>query len=221
MTKKYFITATGTDIGKTAITAALAREILKSGNDVLPLKPVISGWDGSANCDTAKLLEAAGLDFSQKNIDKISPWRFKAPLSPDMAAAKEGKEIDFKQLINFCIESLNASSDYIFIEGVGGVMVPLNKNKTVLDWIEELSLPVILITGSYLGTISHTLTAIEALASRKIKPQMVIINESQGGVDLSDTKGTIRNFSCDIEICEVTYQPNGIIRIPEEILKKM
>jgi dethiobiotin synthetase len=94
-----------------------------------------------------------------------------------MAAEDEGKNIDFKTLTTFCQEKRN--TDYLLIEGAGGIMSPIGKTHTVLDWIEALDYEIILITGSYLGSISHTLTAYEAIAARKLKLHSLIVNESE------------------------------------------
>jgi dethiobiotin synthetase len=78
-------------------------------------------------------------------------------------------------------------------------MVPINKDKTFLDLMQEVKIPVILVSGSYLGTISHTLTAINTLQSRGVEIYKLILNESAIGIDLEDTKNTISNFT-DVEI---------------------
>jgi dethiobiotin synthetase len=93
------------------------------------------------------------------------------------------------------------SEGTLFIEGVGGVMVPLDHRHTVLDWIAELKLPVILVTGSYLGTLSHTLTAVDALRRRGAAIVSLIVNESDGSsVSLGDTLATLSRFVSDAPI---------------------
>ena len=200
---QYFITATGTDIGKTYVTCSLIKRLVAQNISVLGLKPIISGWeDYNEETDTCRILSAMGRPFFPDDIDTISPWRFIAPLSPDMAAEKEGREINFDKVVKFC-NGAKTLSEHLIIEGVGGVMVPINKEKTFLDLMQEVNLPVILVTGSYLGTISHTLTAINALKSRDIDIHKIIINESEGGVDLQDTKNTLLNFTdTHIEVLE-------------------
>src|ERR1700722_19843931 len=140
--KKYFITATGTDIGKTYITAALTERLRKEGKTVTALKPVISGFeaDNIEKSDTGILLKAQ--DLPATALGTISPWRFRAPISPDMAAEDEGKQIDFSELITFCKKQ--KEKDYLLIEGAGGVMTPVDKAHTVLDWMAELGYEVIL-----------------------------------------------------------------------------
>jgi dethiobiotin synthetase len=196
---KYFITATGTNIGKTYVSCSIIKDLVSKNKSVLGLKPIISGWeDGNDEMDTNKILNAMGREPSLEDIDIISPWRFSAPLSPDMAASLENSIINFQEVVNFCNYAKDLSK-YLIIEGAGGVMTPINDSKTFLDLIQEISIPVILVTGSYLGSISHTLTAINALETRNIIIDRIIINQTQDGVDINDTKKTLSNFT-DIKI---------------------
>ena len=98
----------------------------------------------------------------------MSPWRFAAPLAPDMAAAREGRALDFDRPDRVCRHAIDARTDVLLIEGIGGIMVPLDERHTVLDWMVALRLPVLLVAGSYLGTISHTLTAVRCAAAPRI-----------------------------------------------------
>ncbi|HEY7997669.1 MAG TPA: dethiobiotin synthase, partial [Pseudolabrys sp.] len=123
----YFVTSTGTDIGKTFVTAGLIRYLREAGQAVHAIKPVMSGYNSSVaeTSDPAVLLNALGLPIDASTIDRVAPWRFRAPLSPDLAAAREGRNIDFKELISFSRKEIAAASGILFIEGVGGIMVPL------------------------------------------------------------------------------------------------
>lgn len=190
----YFITATGTEIGKTFVTCALTHQAREAGKTVQALKPVISGFseDTLAESDTGQLLAAQGLWQDVHFASTLSPWRFKAPLSPDMAAAKEGSHVPFEELVQWCKERSEADG-MTLIEGVGGVMVPLSKQHTVLDWAKALNAPVILVTGSYLGSLSHTLTAVSVLKQHGLPIHAIIINESDGAtVTLPDTYASLR-----------------------------
>src|ERR1700722_12715468 len=139
----FFVTATGTDIGKTFVTAGLVRHLREQGSPVSALKPVMSGFDmaTAAISDAGVLLDALGELVTPEAIDRISPWRFAAPLSPDMAAAREGRAIDFDALVEHCRKEIAACRGTLFIEGVGGVMVPLDELRTVLDWMEGIGIP--------------------------------------------------------------------------------
>ena len=190
----YFVTATGTDIGKTYVTGNIIRAARQVGLDFSAIKPVLSGYDEATapSCDSAKLLAAMGKKVTLRNIAAITPWRFTAPLSPDMAAAREGRHIDFSALTSFCEAAIQAAPDVLLIEGVGGVAVPLDDTHLILDLIAALRIPAILVAGSYLGTLSHTITAAEALVVRGIPIAAIVLNESPDApVSLAETADTL------------------------------
>ena len=197
-----FVTATGTDIGKTFVTEGIVRALRFARRPVAALKPVLSGFamENAASSDSGRLLTALGRAITPIEIEGISPWRFKAPLSPDMAARLEGEAIDFDALLEFSRARIAAAKGTLLIEGVGGIMVPLDDRHTVLDWMVALNLPVLLVAGSYLGTISHTLSALDVLERRGLRVLSVVVSESAGStVDLDETVVTIRRFaSADI-----------------------
>ena len=174
--QKFFITATGTDQGKTALSTALCWQLKQENKKVAALKPVISGYDGTAHTDTAKLLQSLSLPINNQTIEEISPWRFSAPLSPDEAARREGKELSLSEIITFCQQPREA--DYMLIEGAGGVMSPLTSAATNLDLISALEIPVILVSASYLGCVSHILTALAVLKARALQCQHLALMQT-------------------------------------------
>ena len=205
-----FVTSTGTGIGKTFVSAGLIRYLRAEGRAVDAFKPVISGFDPAhvEESDTGILLSALGLPASEAQIERISPWRFAAPLSPDMAAAKEDRAVDFEALVDFSRSALTAANDATIIEGVGGIMVPLDRGHTVLDWMKALDLPVLLVAGSYLGSLSHTLSAAAVLRQHGCKLAMIVVSESESsGVELDDTAGTVSRFVRDV----------GIVALPRKM----
>jgi dethiobiotin synthetase len=207
-----FVTATGTDVGKTFITTGLIRHIRTAGRSVDAIKPVVSGFDPATweDGDPAALLAALGRPISLDEIERISPWRFKAPLSPDIAARGEGRTIDFKELTEFCRRAMAACKGVLLIEGIGGIMVPLDEHRTVLDLMSMLRIPVILVAGSYVGTISHTLTALEVLARRNIDIAAVVISESAGSAaSLDETVATIARFADAIDVVGIARMQPG------------
>ncbi len=190
MKKRYFITATGTDLGKTWLTAGVANVCRALGVPVRALKPVMSGYDAAnpAASDAGVLLGKVGGGETAEAIAAISPWRFAAPIAPDLAAAREGRVIDFSQLVGWCRGEISRHEGLLLIEGIGGVMVPLDAQHTVRDWIAALEMPTLLVTGTYLGALSHALTALAALREVGGMPQMIIVNESPASsVGLADT----------------------------------
>ena len=207
-----FLTATGTDIGKTFVAAGLIRQLRGTGLPVDALKPVATGFDPAAvgSTDTGLLLSALGRTLQPVECDAVSPWRFVAPLSPDMAAAKEGRLVDFDALVSFCRRAIDESRGTLLIEGIGGVMVPLDDRHTVLDWIAALNIPVVLVTGSYLGALSHTLTALDALRRGNIAVKALVLNETEGAtVSMTDTATTLQRFAPAIPLVALPRQPFG------------
>ncbi|MGB8365142.1 MAG: dethiobiotin synthase [Rhizomicrobium sp.] len=201
--RAFFVTATGTDIGKTFVTAGLVRLLREDGERAAALKPIVSGFAmaRAGESDPGILLAALGEAMTSEAVARISPWRFSAPLSPDMAAAREGRAIDFGELVAFCRAGMAHAAGPLFIEGVGGVMVPLDDHHTVLDWMEALGLPIILVAGSYLGTFSHTLTALEAIVRRRLKLAALVVNDSgDGAVPLDETIATLARFAATAPI---------------------
>lgn len=200
-----FVTGTGTDVGKTFITAALVRHLRNAGRHVDAFKPVVSGLDPDnlAASDPGVLLSALGQSATEATVTRIAPWRFAAPLSPDLAAKAEGQAIDFAALVEFS-RGVAYKPGTVFIEGVGGIMVPIDDDHTVLDWMSALRLPVLLVAGSYLGTISHTLTALHVLAQRNLDIAGVVVSESPvSGASLDDTVATITRFAVPIDVIGV------------------
>jgi dethiobiotin synthetase len=205
-----FVTATGTDIGKTFVACGLIAELRRQGRAVSALKPVVTGFtaDTAAASDPALLLAALGAPLD--DIAKISPWRFAAPLAPDLAAARENRTLDAREVVAFSRTAVAAAEDVLIIEGVGGIMVPLGVHHTVLDWMKALDVPLILVAGSYLGTMSHTLSAVDVLRRRDLTIAAIVISESRdSSVPLDDTAATIARFVAPVPVLALPRLPAG------------
>jgi dethiobiotin synthetase len=212
-----FITATGTDMGKTFIARGIIHQLRARGRAVEVLKPVITGFDPRMPqaSDTGRLLLALGHALTPELIAETSPFRLRAPLSPDIAARREGTSIDFAVLNAHCRRAVARHRDALIIEGIGGIMVPLDDRHTVLDWMVELDLPVILATGSYVGTLSHTLSALDVLDRNALKVAAVVVDETPGSAaDLDDTAKTIRRFATGIEVFALPRLPEALLDHP-------
>jgi dethiobiotin synthetase len=198
-----FVTATGTDIGKTYLAAGLVRHFRNNGKKVEAIKPVMTGFDAAraTESDAGILLSALSRPITAGTIARISPWRFAAPLSPDLAARREGRALDFDALVDYCRKAMREHEGTLLIEGIGGIMVPLDAHHTVLDWMGALRLPLLLVAGSYLGSISHTLTCLDILRRRDLLVRALIINETlDTSVTVGETIESIAHFAQGIPI---------------------
>ncbi|MTI21369.1 dethiobiotin synthase [Fulvivirga sp. RKSG066] len=154
---KYFVTAIGTDSGKTLASAIIAQAL---GADYW--KPIQAGQP--TDSDAVKRLTTSEV-FVHKEA-----YLLNKPASPHDAAKAEKIEIDLKKIIPPNTEKP------LVIEGAGGILVPLNDTDTVIDIASQLEAEVILVSNLYLGSINHTLLSIEALAHRKVKVKGIIFN---------------------------------------------
>lgn len=208
-----FITATGTDIGKTHTATLLIRQLRGRGRKVHALKPLLTGFEDQAaqSSDSGLLLAAMGRPVTMRNVEAITPWRFAAPLAPNMAARLEGRpQVNLAEVTEFCNAARRNPETVLLIEGVGGVLAPVNDQCTVRDWIEAVNVPALLVTGSYLGSISHTLTALEALQSRNITVAGIVVSESLSAPPLEETLRTMGNFIRGVRLLALPRAPGSV-----------
>ncbi len=207
----FFVTSSGTGIGKTLVACLIARRLREAGRGVWAIKPVLTGYtsDDALTSDSGRLLAALGEQATGAAIAAISPWRFQAPLSPDMAAAREGCTLVLDEITDFCRAQADGGGD-LLVEGIGGVMVPLTPTETVLDLMAALCFPAILVVGSYLGTLSHTLTAAAALESRKVPIASVVVSETEESpVPLAETVGVLSRFLAPLPVLTLPRLDEG------------
>lgn len=188
-----FVAGSHTEIGKTHVACGLIRAARARGLAVEALKPVVSDIDPAdwRRSDPGRLLTALGRDLPPATLDAISPWRFRAPLAPPMAAELEGARLPLAPIVDFCRDRIAASkADLMIVEGVGGLMSPIADDGTSLELMEALACPCVLVGGAYLGAVSHTLTALEVLRTRGLRPGAVLISQD-AGPDAPDFAGTL------------------------------
>jgi dethiobiotin synthetase len=170
-----FITGTDTDVGKTVVSAGLAMALKARGIKVGVMKPVATGCVGVEkrliSYDAAFLMEAAENEYT----GLLSPSRFRHPLSPNVAASLERKEVDIDSLRD-AYEELQKHYDFIIVEGVGGLMVPLKNDYFVANLVREFDLPVVVVSKCGLGTINHTLLTIDSAIVRGFDVKGIIFN---------------------------------------------
>lgn len=155
-----FVTGTDTGVGKSVLTAAIAAALTAAGERVAAFKPVITGTDEEPDPlwppDDELLAAAAGGDAGA-----IAPLRFGPPVSPHFAAELASRPIDLAELAAVA-QAAGAAADVLVVEGVGGLLVPLDPPRTIRDFAVALGLPLIVAARPGLGTINHTLLTLEA-----------------------------------------------------------
>lgn len=184
MTRGLFVTGTDTGVGKTMVTALLALAFAESGLRVGVMKPAETGCltDGSLIPEDAVFLrDSSGCDAP---LDVINPYRMTEPLTPALAAERNGIAIDLTH-IGRCYADLAASHDIVLMEGAGGLLAPLTAETTMLDLAATLHLPVLVVAGNVLGVISHAALTVAVATHRGVPVIGVIVNHSSSATDLA------------------------------------
>lgn len=220
-----FVAGTGTEIGKTHVSELLIAALREKGRRVWALKPVASGVPAIddpafAHTDPARLLRALSTPLNAESLAACSPWRFVAALSPDMAARAEGRALALTEVLAFVRAAQGSRrGECILLEGVGGLMSPICEDALNLDLACALGWPIALVSGSYLGAISHTLTALEALQGRGGTLWGVLVNESDGSpVALAETAACLRRFAPGAPIASLR---RGEQRLPPALAEQI
>ncbi len=178
-----FITGSDTGVGKTVIGAALAWRLSLEGLAVRPRKPVESGCaagqGGVHSGDRETYYAAIG---GREPLTRIGPYRFRAPLSPERAAALEGRTLRLDDLIEACREEI-CPEDFLLVEGAGGFYSPLTADAQNADLAVALGLPVLVVSADRLGAIHQVLLTVEAVARRGLILAGVVLNQTTPGGD--------------------------------------
>ncbi|MDX6601197.1 MAG: dethiobiotin synthetase [Solirubrobacterales bacterium] len=179
----FFVTGTGTEVGKTVVAAVLARDLRQQGMSVAVFKPAVTGLDEPGEPDHALLRRAAE---SKQSDEEIAPYRYGPPASPHLAAAQAGEEIEPERLLRAARDAA-AGAEQLVCEGVGGLLVPLacrvggamrddlDSPYLVRNLAVELGLPLVIAAPPGLGTINHTLLTIEAARTEGLSVASVIL----------------------------------------------
>ncbi len=179
----YFISGTGTGIGKTHAAAFISKTLIERGFRVAVMKPVQTGLsDGESDMSVIKRLCQGLITIDEK---LACPYSFQLSASPHLAAKCENRKINVVKILN-CFEKIRETCpDAItLVEGAGGLMVPISKNYMTADLIKDMNIPTILVASVSLGTINHTLLSVEALKKRKIKIEGIAFSNFPNNPDL-------------------------------------
>jgi len=167
MSKRFFITGTDTDAGKTVVTCGLAKYLRSKGATCAPLKPVAAGASQPTehipyahNQDAIGLIEACATELDYQSVN---PVLLTEPASPHISAKIDGVQVNVTQTVQMSQKALNSGADYVLIEGAGGWFVPINDEETVADLACAYGGEVILVVGLRLGCLNHALLSAEAI----------------------------------------------------------
>ena len=194
--RRLFVAGTDTEIGKTHVACALLRAARQRGHRVAAIKPIAAGAEatpaGLRNGDALALLTAArglptGTAFPAAEYDEVNPYCFTAPVSPHIAAAEAGIEVDLSRIQDLARE-VAAKNDWLVVEGAGGWRAPLSLTASMADLAEALGDPVLLVVGIRLGCLNHAVLTAEAIrrsglpllgwVANHIDPQMLRVADN-------------------------------------------
>jgi dethiobiotin synthetase len=171
-----FVTATDTEVGKTVIAGAVASHFLRRGKRVAVLKPIATGCvnrrEGLVSEDAEFLASCADARFP---LDIVCPVRYREPLAPAVAADRAKQPVDYEAIAR-SLAIMTRESDVIIVEGIGGLMVPLDAKHTTLDLARWLGLPAVIVARPGLGTLNHTLLTVESLRRADLPIAGIVIN---------------------------------------------
>ena len=215
------VTGTDTGIGKTLIAAAIAAWFRSQGARVGVLKPMASGCvrrrEGLVSEDAEFLAHCAD---SPHALDVVAPVRFAEPLAPAVAAERLKETIDWTP-VERSLATIARDSDVVVVEGVGGIMVPMDAKHTMLDVARWLKIPAVVVARPNLGTINHTLLTVEALRGAGVAVAGVVVNrypaETPGAAEETNPRA-IEKWGKVPVLCIVpeVREPIGR-RIPEDV----
>jgi len=180
--KAVFVTGTDTGVGKTIVSGCLAKYLREKGRSVITQKWIQTGCSSSGFSSDIKLhLEIMGCNKNEINdyLEDVAPYIFRPACSAHLASQMQNKKINANK-IKRSFKLLTRKFDFVIVEGIGGVLVPFNKKRMVIDIARSLNLAVLVVAQNKLGAINHTLLTIEALKARKIKILGIVFNNLKG-----------------------------------------
>ena len=194
MVKGYFITGTDTDVGKTIVAGGLAALYKKQGLNVGVMKPIATGCKRVNNrlvSDDAVFLKLSA--EIEDEYELINPINFEQPLAPIVAARLSNTKIDTDK-INTAYDTLCERHEYIIVEGIGGLLVPIDEYYFIVDLATEMELPLIVVCRPTLGTINHTLLTVSYAREHGLEVKGIVVNESAENCDAVVKKTNIEEI---------------------------
>ncbi|MGL4518224.1 MAG: dethiobiotin synthase [Phocaeicola sp.] len=207
----YFVTGIDTNVGKTAATGILAKELLEKGVNVITQKMIQTGCEAPSE-DIVEHRRLMGIPLQEVDLNGDScPIVMSYPCSPHLAAEIDNKKIDL-DVIKSATDRLAMSYEVVLLEGAGGVMVPITKDYLTIDYMQEHKYPVIVVTSGKLGSINHTLLTLEAIRQRGLEVAMLIYNLYPAGDPIIE-KSTLEYLKEYLE----RHYPKAELKLLEKI----
>ncbi|MDA7026741.1 dethiobiotin synthase [Bacillus sp. CLL-7-23] len=200
--KGIFVTGTDTGVGKTIISCGIASLLKEKNIDVGVFKPFLSGiLRNNPQSDTALLKQ---MSHTCLTYEEITPFEYKEPLAPYVAAKQEGKMVSINEVINHW-NKIKQQHDFFIVEGAGGIAVPLGENYLVAHVIKALQLPVLIVARPDLGTINHTFLTVQYAKQLGLQIAGIVINGRSDRPNLDEiTNPNIIEQLCDVPIVGIT-----------------
>src|SRR3990172_2372740 len=176
-----FVTGTDTGVGKTVVTAGIAAALRARGINVGVMKPVHTGCTiikGKLRPEDSLLLARAAASNDPEEL--MTPYMFRESAAPYAAAKEHNMVIDIGKITD-CFNEICIRHDYVIVEGIGGVLVPLTRDFYVADLIKRLDIPALLVTRPDLGSINHTMLSIHCLKTKKTDLSGIVISNCKKG----------------------------------------
>ena len=219
MAKGLFVTATGTDAGKTYITALLVKKLSEAGLRASYYKAALSGAETIAESDAGYVKRISGIDQPEESL---LSYLYRNSVSPHLAARIEGNPVE-PEKVRADFAKVAEAYDYVTVEGSGGIVCPIrwDEQKLLLeDIIKELGLDTVIVADAGLGTINAVVLTVSYLKSREIGIRGIILNHYSGGVMQEDNVRMIEELT-GIPVVAVVRDGDDEIEISPENLCDM
>ena len=206
--KSLFVTGNDTDVGKTCVTASIVKNLRDMDIDVGVMKPFASGYKKNSNSLYQYVEILMKYSNSHDPTDLVNPYFFEIPTSPYDASKILGQKINLQKITD-AYDKLLLSHDLVIVEGIGGLMTPITQNYFVSNLISELDIDTIIVIGSKLGTVNHTMLTYEHCKQMHLKLKGFVINQTEpNGYELSNLKQQIMELTNQTVYCTIPYQEN-------------
>lgn len=215
-----FVTGTDTEVGKTYVSSLIVAALLRRGVSVGVYKPVASGCvrrgDALVSEDAEQLWAAAG---NPKTLHEVTPQRFEAALAPNVAARLAEQSVD-AELIRSGLDAWS-ESEFVLIEGVGGLLAPMTDDELVVDVAGKFGYPLLVVVGNKLGCINHALLTLEVAKQRGFDVAGIVLNDvEQPDESAAWNRDEIERLSGSVVLAHVKHGEVNI-ELTQQAIKKI